>query len=242
MNCEECEELLGAYALDALPDDERSAVQAHLTTCPEHAAKASELRAVAALLHDAAEPMTPPAGLRDRVTGAIAATPQRSQPSSLADYQSVRAPQAASKPGARWPVQYGWGAIAAALLIAVAGLLAWNINLQSNGGSSPDVLAVRPLTQDTGATAGYVVLFADDDVAVVGESLPRLDAAQVYQLWALSSEGEATSLGLMEYDDKGVPTANVSFGGGDVTAVAITIEPAGGSEQPTSAPLYTART
>jgi anti-sigma-K factor RskA len=241
MNCEQCEELLGAYALDALPVDERSAVQAHLATCPEHAAKASELRAVAALLHDAVEPMTPPAGLRDRITGAIAATPERNQPSALTDYQSVRA-QAASKPVARRPSQYVWGAIAAALLIAVAGLLAWNINLQSNGGSSPDVLAVRPLTQDTGATAGYVVLFADDDVAVVGESLPRLDASQVYQLWALSSEGEATSLGLMEYDDKGVPTANASLGGGDITAVAITIEPAGGSEQPTSAPLYTAGT
>ena len=200
------------------------------------------MRAVAALLHDAAEPMTPPAGLRDRVTGAISATPQRSQPSSLTDYQSMRAPQAASKPGARRPVQYGWGAIAAALLIAVAGLLTWNINLQSNGGSSPDVLAVRPLTQDTGATAGYLVIFDGDNASVVGEALPRLDASQVYQLWALSSDGAATSLGLMHYDDEGVPNANVTLEGSDVSAVAITIEPAGGSEQPTSAPLYTART
>lgn len=241
MNCEQAEELLGAYALRALPDDEQAAMQAHLTTCPQHAVKAEELRAVAATLHGAVEPMTPPAGLRSRITDAIAATPQRNQPSSLTDYQRQRPPLTASKAITGRPVQYVWGAIAASLLIAVAGLLAWNITLQGDNGS-PDVLAVHQLKQDSGATAGYVVLFDDHAASVVGESLPRLDASRVYQLWALSSDGKATSLGLMHYDDKGIPIAKASLGSGDVAAVAITIEPAGGSDQPTSAPLYTAET
>ena len=40
MNCSEAEELLGAYALDALPPDEAVAMRAHIAGCDEHAAKA----------------------------------------------------------------------------------------------------------------------------------------------------------------------------------------------------------
>ena len=36
MNCEEIEELAGAYALGALPEAERAAVSAHLATCDTH--------------------------------------------------------------------------------------------------------------------------------------------------------------------------------------------------------------
>jgi len=258
MNCEQAEELLGAYALDALPDDEAAAVRAHLSTCEEHAAKARELRVVASALAETVEPMEPPAGLRSQIAGAIAVSGQgtvvRGQGTGDRGQIAGGAPVALSHERARrerdggnaargrvqWGrMSYAWGAIAAALVIAVAGLMAWNVSLRSDGGTA-DVLAVRPLVQETGATAGYLILLEGDQAAVVGEGLPRLDASQVYQLWSLSAEGEATSLGLMRYDDAGVAVADVSFDPEGSTAVAITIEPAGGSEQPTSAPVYSA--
>ena len=39
----------------------------------------------------------------------------------------------------------------------------------------------------------------------------------------------------------GVPRTKVEFDAGDAVAIAVTVEPAGGSEQPTSDPVYTAR-
>jgi uncharacterized protein (TIGR03083 family) len=60
------EELLGAWALGALPDDDRAAVDAHLAGDPALAAAGAELQAAAALL-GSAEQASPPAGLRERV-------------------------------------------------------------------------------------------------------------------------------------------------------------------------------
>jgi anti-sigma-K factor RskA len=247
MNCEQAEELLGAHALDALPDDEAAEMRAHLSACAEHAAKVRDLRAVASSLAETVEPLEPPAGLRGRVAAAVSGQLtvdsgqiSRGAPVALSR-ERERERGGAARGRMQWrPISYAWGAIAAVLVIAVAGLLAWNVSLRSGGGT-PDVLAVKPLLQDTGATAGYVVLLEDDRAAVVGEALPRLDAGKVYQLWSLSPEGEATSLGLMRYDDAGTPVADLSFDLDGSSAVAITVEPAGGSPQPTSAPVVSAR-
>jgi anti-sigma-K factor RskA len=233
MNCEQAEELLGAYALDALPVDEMAAVRAHLSSCAEHAAKAHELRAVALTLADATDPIAPPAALRSSIAAAVAAetaTPSRpaTTPASLA----------ARRERKRWfAPSPTWGAIAAVLVIAVIGLAAWNIALRSDS-SSPEVFAVRALEQDSGAVGGYAVMFDDGTMAVYGSALPRLDVSQQYQLWSLSEDGEPTSLGLMDYNDAGTAVANVALDLANTAAVAITIEPAGGSEQPSGPPVY----
>lgn len=132
-----------------------------------------------------------------------------------------------------------FGAIAATLAIAVAGMLAWNISLRNESGGAA-ISVVRPLQQDSGATAGYIVLFDDGEATVVSDAMPRLDASQSYQLWSLSDTGEATSLGLIQYVDGGSASADVSFDAARTQRIAITIEPAGGSEQPTTQPLYIA--
>jgi anti-sigma-K factor RskA len=74
----------------------------------------------------------------------------------------------------------------------------------------------------------------------VGDAFPPLDASQNYQLWAISESGEATSLGLLPPED-GVPRTKVEFDGSNAVRIAVTVEPAGGSEQPTTEPVYTAR-
>lgn len=243
MNCEQAEELMGAYALDALPEAEMAAVRAHLATCPEHAAAAAELRAVAVTLGETADEMAPPSGLRARIAAAVSGsgtavgTTVTDRPVEMRSQVDAR--QSSRRFGGLSAPE--WGAIAAVLAIAVAGLLAWNIALR-NGESGADtrVQAVTPLQQDTGATAGFVVVFDDSTAAVVGNAMPRLDTSQAYQLWSLDELGRPTSLGLMTYDDRGVANASVTFDGGDTTQIAVTVEPAGGSEQPTSPPLYVA--
>src|SRR2546429_2998612 len=67
--------LVGAYALDAVDDVERAAVERHLRGCVACAAEAAELRATAARLVDAAA-VAPPPRLREAVTARIRRTRQ----------------------------------------------------------------------------------------------------------------------------------------------------------------------
>ena len=133
-----------------------------------------------------------------------------------------------------------FGALAAALVIAITGIFAWSMSVQGDD-SGGAVTAVRPLLQDSGATAGYVVLLEDDGEArVVSDAMPQLDESQSYQLWSLSALGEPTSLGLMAPGDGGRANARVTFDAARTQQIAITIEPAGGSEEPTTPALYVA--
>jgi hypothetical protein len=74
--CREWRESLGAYALGRLPEEERTALAAHLQGCPECRAELSSLAGVARLL-PLAEPErfdsapTPPPSLADRVMATI---------------------------------------------------------------------------------------------------------------------------------------------------------------------------
>ena len=67
------EELLGAYALDALEADEHELVTAHLTTCARCRAEVEQHREVAALLAHSGEPA--PVGVWDKIASSLDATP-----------------------------------------------------------------------------------------------------------------------------------------------------------------------
>lgn len=62
---DEYTELLGAYALDAVDDDEREAIERHLLDCPRCRAEVSEHREVAAVLSQTGSPA--PEGVWDRI-------------------------------------------------------------------------------------------------------------------------------------------------------------------------------
>ncbi|MCY1158484.1 MAG: anti-sigma factor, partial [Citricoccus sp.] len=72
-------ELLAAWALNAVDEDERRRVEERLRVDPVLRAEADAmLRAVDRL--GARESATPPAGLRNRVLGAVAAEPRNERP------------------------------------------------------------------------------------------------------------------------------------------------------------------
>lgn len=54
------QELLGAYVLDAVNDDESEAVEAHLAVCDDCAIETCALRAVVSRLGHPEPPPTPP--------------------------------------------------------------------------------------------------------------------------------------------------------------------------------------
>ena len=71
MDCKEAEELLPAYALNALSVQEMVLVEAHLETCTWCAPLYWEHVQVAAVLAQSVEPLQPPHGLKSRILKAV---------------------------------------------------------------------------------------------------------------------------------------------------------------------------
>ena len=64
-------ESLGAYALGALPEDERAKLERHLQECPSCRRELAELQAAVDVLPGAAPPVQPPPELRARIVTAV---------------------------------------------------------------------------------------------------------------------------------------------------------------------------
>lgn len=252
MTCEEAGELLGAYALDALPPADARALEAHLASCTRHAADLRDLRdlrMVARAMPALADASPPPPALRARILSAVAAD----APGGTA---GLALPRAAGEPVRIRPgsatqrrislASRGWLALAAAVAAAFIGLAAWNIALQRGGQSDPAALAaratsVRTLFSREDMPIGVVLYFADEKKAVlISGNMTPLDAAYTYQMWSIAGQ-KVESLGLLPVgnDPRGL-TVTVPFDGEQMRTLAITVEPAGGSAAPTTAPIMTA--
>ena len=231
MKCEEVEELAGAYALEALPAETLREVQEHLASCSRHPEIAG-LRAVASSLAAAAPEMEPPPGLKTRLMDTVrdeaaarAARPAREAP--VGWLRRITAPRLSPY------------ALAAALALAVVALLAWNVYLQTSDDGGQGGASVYTLANG-GTAQGRILYVPEEEVAVVTvEGLEPLPAEQTYQVWAISG-GTSTGIGLFNTSESGEASAAVEVDLTDAEVVAITIEPAGGSPQPTSDPVLTA--
>src|SRR5689334_7705687 len=109
MTHEQVQELLGAYAVDAVEPDEVADVEAHLEECSRCRAELAELREVGAFLaHSGGDA---PAGLWDRIASSLDDNP----PPLRLEVQRER-----RRTRARWvrPV----AAVAAAVLIVILGV------------------------------------------------------------------------------------------------------------------------
>jgi len=255
VNCEEVDELLGAFALHALPPDEAEMVQSHLAGCPEQAEQARQLRAVASRLPAVPDAGDPPPRLRERILAAVASVPQDSpQRSAVPGAAATAARSVQARRGRATIIPFlpraslVWAAIAAVFVGAFIGLVAWNVVLQTGGGDDVQRLAERASNVATLQAhgvdgSGVVILYKNEKKAlVVGDGLRALDAAaNTYQLWAIDSGGTPKSIGLMQAGADGHVLAVVPFDPAVAGTLAVTIEPAGGSGQPTSAPIFTAK-
>ena len=228
-------------------------MRAHLATCADHAARVAELRAAAgalAMLPDDAE--APPA-LRARVLGAIATTPQDAADVSAApvalEARRVTPSPAETRSRIQWaPSRTAWGAMAAAIVVLVGGLVAWNLVLMNRvDDSDADCFAsaapvIRQLDARGVDGTGTIVYFGEEGRAVVMlDGVDNLDAGgRSYQMWTLAPDGTPTSAGLLQPDVSGNATAVVSVDPSVVDVFAITIEPGGGSAAPTTDPVFVA--
>ncbi|HET7386159.1 MAG TPA: anti-sigma factor [Nocardioidaceae bacterium] len=221
--------LSGAYALDALGQEEVEAFRTHLEQCQACRIEVAELQATAAELA-ASETATPPAALRARVLAAASREPQL--PPEVRWISTARA--------RRWMPRL-LTAAAAVVVIVLAAVFGIGHLI---GGEQPTMSAAASRVFHAGdaqtSTAhtsnGGVVTVAvsrqNGKMAVETDQLPSLGSAQTYQLWTVRA-GTATSAGVVSDLSSGAAMPLPAAG----TTVAITIEPAGGSRQPTTRPI-----
>ncbi|MEU4820310.1 anti-sigma factor [Actinomadura sp. NPDC023710] len=225
--------LAGAYALDALTDTERRRFERHLPGCAACADEVAGFRETAIRLALAAE-RRPPDELRGRVMAEIART--RQSPPPLA--RRLPSPRAGG---------LTWLAAAACLVLAlIGGGAAWHyhqsaertqaLNRQvSMVMAAPD--AHTSTTRAQGAATVTVVSSRLLGKAVVTTSgLPHLPSAKTYQMWWLGPTGPRSA---GTPDLSGKPRPLVTAGMGAAQHFGVTIEPKGGSRQPTSTPILT---
>lgn len=224
--------LTGAFALDALGPEESEEFRRHLEACQVCLDDVRDFRRAAARM-GAAEAVQPPPDLKGRVLAAAARTPQ--MPPRVAEPVGARLARAG-----RAPARLRW-LVAAAAVVAIAG-----------GG----VVGIQAVTDDPALAPGAVQVFEAPDartatvetanggkvtvgvsserneMAVDTRDLPDPGEGRVYQVWSVHDE-QMQSAAVLSDPDSG---ASMELPGED-TEVAITVEPEGGSEQPSGDPI-----
>jgi len=240
--------LSGAYAVDALDDDERTSFEQHLAVCAACRAEVAELSAAAGSLASLTE-ATPPPSLRASVLSDIAQVrplPPLTEDAGAPDDSApdAGAPDAGGTvlPIRRRPRTAWFAAAAAAAVIAIGGL-AWSPWSDDAGSQSPmaqvtaadDAMTVSTTKDGATAEVAYSKQLGKAAISVTGME-PAPDG-MTYQLWYVGPAGTATPAGLLGVDGEGSGQALLTGQATPTDKVAMTMEPAGGSAQPTTDPV-----
>jgi anti-sigma-K factor RskA len=217
--------LSGAYAVDALDDVERARFERHLAECADCRAEVASLREAAALLPETTA-TAPSADVRAAVLDRIA------------QVRPLPPERPATTPRRRWTARL----LAAAALVLVAGV---------------GTVAVHPWTEDRPTATERVVAAADavrvekampgggtatlvsserlGRAVLLTRDMPDPPAGRTYELWLQAPDGRMHPAGLV---DRGGNHALLLEGDASrATAAGITVEPVGGSAEPTGEPI-----
>lgn len=228
--------LTGAYAVEALPADERVRFEAHLVECGSCLQEVRELRAAAARLGTAvAEP--PPAGLKARVLAQIS-TVRQLPPLTARAGRHIRS---RGDSGWRTPLS-----AAAAVLLAISvglGGLAFTqhrrIDELAAKAERIDRVVEDPsrVTRSASALGGGTgtIVAADGQAFFVAAGLPAPPPGRTYQLWVIRGSEPPRARDVLATNNGSVASLVPDVRAADV--VALTVEPAGGSTTPTTQPL-----
>jgi anti-sigma factor RsiW len=239
--------LSGAYAVDALDAEERVLFERHLADCAACQEEVASLRATAGELSALVETPPPPA-LRNSVLQQISTVrpmpplaPVESESRQHSMDQSTD--QAAAHP---IPLRRRSRLLAgvAAALIVIAGLAVWRAvgtappepppTVAEQVLDAPDAARVAHTLPD-GAIATVVRSKDVGHAVLVTSKLPPAPPGKVYQLWLQDAAGAMHPAGLVT--GSGDQVIVLTGDARDAAGAGITIEPAGGSSQPTSKPL-----
>jgi hypothetical protein len=233
--------LTGAYAVDALTGAELDEFEKHLRRCTSCTEEVRGLQETAARL-GLTTAIEPPPWMREQVLAAASRTRQL-PPSGgrlLARAQARRATRL------RRSLPRSAAAVALAAAIVVLAVVQVNTRHQldqTQQGSravaavlaAPDAHIERSSTT-VGGTVTAVISARDREAVITAAGMPTQADAKVYQLWVMSGS-VARSVALLSGSSAGVtaPVLAADVEPGD--RLGITVEPAGGTRQPTTTPI-----
>lgn len=232
-------DLIALGAAGALSDDEYRTLEELLATDPALAAEHRELQMSAAVLAEASSEPPPPAlraavldAIRnvEQVPAVVESTPSAPTNETLATVVPIHR--------RRWMIPAT--AAAAVVMLMFGGLL---INQFADAPSDDRVAAVldddESVTIDlTGSLEGLSLVHSEevDASVLVGDGVTVLDDELVYQLWAIR-DADVVGLATFTPAETGEVALLVDGTGPDGVQFAVTVEPEGGSDQPTSDPI-----
>lgn len=253
--------LVGAYAVDAIDEQERTAFELHLAECPECQAEVASLREAAQQLSLMSE-TAPPSSMRDAVLAGIRTVrplppleaqsrgPVASGPVGEASPTTDAPPPAETnvlhfRPRRRVTAWLATAAAAAALLIGGITWSPWDNSPQGQVSASQRITDQVLAASDAqryertidGATATIVRSAAVGRAVLIAENMQAAPTGKDIQLWLNQPEKGMVSAGLMPHDGGKKVTKLLDGDATTATAAGITVEPAGGSPSPTTAPV-----
>jgi anti-sigma-K factor RskA len=223
-------DLIPAFALECLEEEEAVAVTRHLATCEICRADLRAYREIASQLAFSVSQVEPPAALKAGLLARVQAV----------QLETDRAPRrsgwqrffaALPRLSPVWAV----ASLALILILGASNVLLWQQVRELRARQAPlPVVALNSTAAAPGATGMLVI--SDDGLhgTLVVDNLPDLGEAQQYQLWLIEN-GQRASGGVFSVSPDGYgsvwvhsPKPLASF-----STFGITIEPEGGSPGPT---------
>jgi anti-sigma-K factor RskA len=234
-------ENIPAYSLGTLDAQEIRALEAHLQTCAACRTELSRYRAISDNLLMAIPPRAPSAALRKRLQNQL---------------PSAQTPQKVARPRLAW--SFGSLAMGAAvILLLVVNLFSFlqmreiqdqqaSLLQQLRSNQFALSMLAYPSTQAFPISeqnlSGSVLLDRErNTVALVMWHLPELSEDETYQAWLIGYDGSRVSAGVFRPQPDVSYTTQPIYAKQDLSSfagVGVTVEPAGGSEQPTGPRMF----
>jgi len=226
-------ENIPAYALGALDADDVAALESHLETCTSCRTELAEYRDLSESLLTAIPPTQPSAMLRRRLQSQLPSAREKSRP------------------------QFQWNISRLAAGLAILVLLALNfssfqqirkiqneqaqlVNQMNDAQIALAMLSypgVERLSIDGENLAGSLLLDNDRNIAtLIVWNMPQLQEKQTYQVWLIDPQGGRIGAGIFRPQTGQAYTTQVistDKGFSNFVGIGVTVEPTGGSDQPT---------
>lgn len=220
--------LIAAYAMGAVPAEEIPAIRAHILTCDECFEEAESYASALAVLAESVDPVPLSKDFTDRV---------------LEQAVGGRTPEASK--GRKWLPQLRSISVGAAIVVTiVASILMGNSYLDSREREREYQLVVMALVHDPNALslggpggAEGVIASTDSGAIFVALDLGEAPSGTEYQLWLMKDGVPVPDTTFDVTDAVVIVETDRSIDGYD--GAAVTVEPEGGSEQPTTDPVMT---
>jgi anti-sigma-K factor RskA len=231
-------------------------VEAHVATCDACSKELDELQAVAALLGQSAA-IEPPAYLRGKVLQHVDAEVQEQAPPAEADPVAALANLGEVRRARRWrALSFPKPALVAASVILALVAITQSVRVadlnsdldnargtkqaSKSGVESSSLVADSALSIPTSGplsrASAQLVLAESSRPMLLVNHVPQPPAGKAWQAWMIDGSGKKISLGTLPHQSP-VALLVVPADFGDIDAIAITLERAGGADQPTSAPV-----